>query len=295
MRKLSLATVALVLVLTAPASAQFKAGLGYGKASSGGGGAATSIDAAGGTAVTGGVGTGPLLYEDTNHKAAESANLTFDGTNLAVGGTVSLVGNETTGPSLKWSNASSTSGLNFGADGYGTIWSQGLVIVDFQGPPGAGTGFTNFDVYDSIGNKIALNNYGSTAGGGRASSQEIDADEDLYIATGANEPGSRRWLFAAADPGNFLAATDGGPDIGASGANRPNNIFAKTLISTAGTITDTNTGSIGWSVVAGANTACNTTCTNACVVGFNIAAAVVTAPVSCTDATADVCICAGAS
>lgn len=51
---------------------------------------------------------------------------------------------------------------------------------------------------------------------------------------------------------------------------------------------------IGWTVKTGANTACNTTCpsTSACVHGW---AAAVTGsdPVSCTDATADSCLCAG--
>lgn len=58
------------------------------------------------------------------------------------------------------------------------------------------------------------------------------------------------------------------------------------------TISSTATSDIGWALVSGANTACNTTCTNACVVGQNTANF---ALVGCTDATADVCLCAGAS
>lgn len=53
------------------------------------------------------------------------------------------------------------------------------------------------------------------------------------------------------------------------------------------------TGSMGWSVVAGANTACNTTCTNAAVLGFDTAVSAV--PVGPADATADLCLCAGAN
>ncbi len=62
----------------------------------------------------------------------------------------------------------------------------------------------------------------------------------------------------------------------------------------SGEFTSAGTTSIGWSVVAGANTACNTTCTSACVVGF---AADVSGsnPVGCADATADSCACAGPS
>lgn len=53
------------------------------------------------------------------------------------------------------------------------------------------------------------------------------------------------------------------------------------------------TGSIGWSIVAAANTACNTTCTSACVFGINTA--ISDDIVNCADATADRCLCAGAS
>ncbi len=59
-------------------------------------------------------------------------------------------------------------------------------------------------------------------------------------------------------------------------------------------LTITSTTDIGWSVVAGANTACNTTCTNGCVFGVNTASATADI-VACTDATADECLCAGSS
>lgn len=58
-----------------------------------------------------------------------------------------------------------------------------------------------------------------------------------------------------------------------------------------GEFTSAGTTSIGWSVVAGADTACNTTCTSACVVGFDATAGIV----DCATATADQCLCAGAS
>lgn len=61
----------------------------------------------------------------------------------------------------------------------------------------------------------------------------------------------------------------------------------------SGTFTSTRTTDLGWSVVAGANTACNTTCTNACVFGEDTS--VVGTIVSCTDATADQCLCAGSN
>jgi hypothetical protein len=63
-------------------------------------------------------------------------------------------------------------------------------------------------------------------------------------------------------------------------------------VSTVGTFTSSRATDLGWTVVAGANTACNTTCTSACVFGMDSAAAV---PLLCTDATADNCLCAGSS
>jgi hypothetical protein len=63
-------------------------------------------------------------------------------------------------------------------------------------------------------------------------------------------------------------------------------------ITTASTFTSSATGAIGWTPVAGANTACNTTCTSACVFGTD---SVTGGILACTDATADVCLCAGSS
>lgn len=60
-----------------------------------------------------------------------------------------------------------------------------------------------------------------------------------------------------------------------------------------GPLTVNQTNNI-WSVVAGANTACNTTCTSACVFGVNTAATEADI-VDCASATADECLCAGGS
>lgn len=64
-------------------------------------------------------------------------------------------------------------------------------------------------------------------------------------------------------------------------------------VALASTITSSVTTTIGWSVVAAANQACNTTCTSGCVVGQDTGTANVF--VACDGATADVCLCAGAS
>ena len=66
-------------------------------------------------------------------------------------------------------------------------------------------------------------------------------------------------------------------------------------IAAAGTITSSATGTLGWSIVAGADTDCTTTCTSACAMGFATDALGGSNPVACADATADNCLCAGGS
>lgn len=60
-----------------------------------------------------------------------------------------------------------------------------------------------------------------------------------------------------------------------------------------GTVRSSATADIGWSVVNVANQACNTTCTSACVVGIDTLGT--GGFLGCAVATADSCICAGAS
>ena len=71
------------------------------------------------------------------------------------------------------------------------------------------------------------------------------------------------------------------------------NITQAGAMTTNNTFTSSRTTDLGWSAVNVANQACNTTCTSACVFGMNTGA--LGNFVGCADATADTCICAGAS
>jgi hypothetical protein len=115
----------------------------------------------------------------------------------------------------------------------------------------------------------------------------------------------KRWTVEAAD-GDLVPETDGSVDIG-SAAKEIDNVYAEDVavsgaagitgnLTGGGTITSTSTGSLGWSYVTGANTACTTTCTSAAVFGVDLAAGA-SAPVIVgpSAATADACVCAGAS
>lgn len=63
-----------------------------------------------------------------------------------------------------------------------------------------------------------------------------------------------------------------------------------------GTVTSSRATDLGWSWQSATDQACNTTCTSACAGGINVAAGFdPTAFVACTNAAADVCLCAGAS
>lgn len=95
-------------------------------------------------------------------------------------------------------------------------------------------------------------------------------------------------------PGSLLFYTT--PDASATTAQvlKLGNDKAATF---AGTVTSSATASLGWAVVDGTdNTSCETTCSSAAVFGIDLAGGA-TAPVivGSTSATADVCLCAGAS
>lgn len=95
----------------------------------------------------------------------------------------------------------------------------------------------------------------------------------------------------------LVAMSDGTVDIFrgySTGSTKIISITTAGNISTGGTIVSTRTNDIGWSVQSAANQACNTTCTNACVFGMDTGSTT-NSLLACTDATADLCLCAGAS
>ncbi|MFA5121894.1 hypothetical protein [Zavarzinia sp.] len=72
------------------------------------------------------------------------------------------------------------------------------------------------------------------------------------------------------------------------------NVTVTGNVNFSGQLVGTGTAAIG-SVVAGANTACNTTCTAPCLFGIDNGAAAADSLVACDDAAADKCVCLGAS
>ncbi len=108
------------------------------------------------------------------------------------------------------------------------------------------------------------------------------SDPGIYAFTGATATADA--TFAVTD--DFIVETVAGAD----------SLVIDTATAAAGftgTIRSSATADLGWSVVNVADQACNTTCTSACVVGIDTLGT--GGFLGCAIATADSCICAGAS
>lgn len=140
---------------------------------------------------------------------------------------------------------------------------------------------------------------GSTAGGIYLNTPDAADTARLFVAAGNAYSGSgTRGAFMLLN-GNEQGSTPGDLVLGSGTGGskviefRPGGVANTWLMADSGTLIGAGTATIGWVVKAGANTACTTTCTTPCVLGFDTAVSAV--PVLCSDATADTCLCAGAS
>lgn len=107
------------------------------------------------------------------------------------------------------------------------------------------------------------------------------------LLEGEEEAGAGRMQIVTGASGTFSLTQGGGTALVINGSQ------AATFY---GTVTSNRATDLGWSWQAAANQACNTTCTNACVGGIDTGVAFgASAFVACATATADVCLCAGAS
>ena len=127
----------------------------------------------------------------------------------------------------------------------------------------------------------------------------LDATEnlvvDMPIAISASNPADAGSLRLDNNEGIGWEASPAGTDVLLNvTTGEALTVTGASDVTTNSTITSTRTTDIGWAVVSGADTACNTTCTNACVFGVNTASLVADI-VDCADATADECLCAGGS
>ena len=105
----------------------------------------------------------------------------------------------------------------------------------------------------------------------------LGADAAGAANTALDTTGAGTIAIGSADVTSTTVTTDGG------------------AVTIDGTITSAATTTLGWTINAGADTACNSTCTSACVMGFELDAWDATSLLECDDATADTCLCAGSS
>lgn len=173
--------------------------------------------------------------------------------------------------------------LNLGKDSTHNLsltWDNSIPAAVFQTSSnayainfaGAASSFTTAGTIQFIGN---ANDYFTPTGGvgigdnGRSLGSKLNISSNVSIGT---------TYYTTAAPANGVII-QGNVGLGTLAPIGKLNIFSTT--------------GIGWTVKSGANTACNTTCpsTSGCVFGEDTS--VIGTFVACTDATADICICAG--
>ena len=269
----------------------------------------------GSASLAGGIGGLQIIIDNYANCAGDNVHVIIDGTDntLTEGAEwTAATSNTVTAASLAAAVEALTGTSGTSSTAYVLVWPDyGVGTIDLTESDGTCTSLVE-------GAHGHIKTYGDIR---LHSTSGVDYTNLSYISDGvarfSNDAGTSGLQLGVADASStaFFAKYDGtalsyvnfGPtgaaQIAIVNAATPTITFGKAgggvatlsqggLITTSGTITCTNASSIGWSKVAGADTACNTTCTSACVFGQNTADMSI---VACDDATADVCICAGAS
>lgn len=156
---------------------------------------------------------------------------------------------------------------------------------------------------NTSGNAFSCSNNSFTTGAcfsGASSSSGFTGSgliRSVYSGTGSGEAARFSITNASASGVALRVVNDGTGNSfqvdDATSDTSPFIVEADGDVVTGGTVTSTATSDLGWSIQSAANQACNTTCTSACVHGWDTD--VTEVAVSCSDATADKCLCAGAS
>lgn len=242
------------------------------------------------------------VTNDTLTFSGAAANIVGGATSIGIGsaGTVLLRPGNTTEVTID-------NGTITYADPTGYIRSAGAMIIQ---PDSDGQRLIIFDASSDTAITQTFGDAGVTAAQEYflgASTTDGDDDAGTYLLGGGGSSGSRGARVYAL--GNEYASTGGSAGIvtgavstahlllqtGHASANvllQPGGTTMWTAAST-GTLIGAGTSNIGWTPVAAANQACNTTCVAPCVYGIDSAAPQTW--LLCTDATADMCLCAGAS
>ncbi len=112
-----------------------------------------------------------------------------------------------------------------------------------------------------------------------------------WFITSDNSPD----IFSIGVDGNRqLFTLDSGGNVGIGTSSPAQELTVAGSINISADFTSDDTGDLGWSTQFSVNQACTTTCISACVMGFADRGSGHD-PTTCSDATADACLCAGAS
>lgn len=177
-----------------------------------------------------------------------------------------------TGAAGMQNSRNTASADNFGLVGYGAN-ANGVTIQAFKTRAATTDANTIVQSGDAI---LTLAGRGADGASYRSAAQ--------IIMTVDGTPGSSDMPGAI----DFLVSPDGSatPASALKISNTKNIVFGGTLIGTG-------TATIGWTVQAAANQACSTTCVTPCVTGIDTLGT--GGFLDCATATADFCLCAGAS
>lgn len=174
-----------------------------------------------------------------------------------------------------------------------TLGSAGSTIIDPANDPQR---LITFASSSDTALTVKYGDSGTTATQGLTiSASTADADDDsTSTICGGGAAGSSRGACAIAY-GNETA-DQGTLDLQAGNAGGAIKLTVaggtKFTVNATGELIGAGTATIGWALVSAANQACSTTCVTPCVMGQETTSK---AFLACSDATADICLCAGAT
>lgn len=153
------------------------------------------------------------------------------------------------------------------------------------------TATNNYEVFLAGGGGIFLRDVGTQIYSSAANTLDYDANSGSGVHIW-RVGGTEEMRMAA----NALTFDNGANDVVLGWATNDQLEITAGATLVSGTLRSSRTSDLGWSVVDGTdNTACTSQCTSAAVFGFALVAGVYAAMVGPSDATADICVCAGAS
>lgn len=238
------------------------------------------------TSHTAGAVSGDTVFLNKNAGTTAERMRIYSNGNVGIGTTASRGTLDLGVTGTIWGDGSNLTGIGGAISGLTTTYvpkaGSSTTIVNsqiFDDGTNVGIGTTTASALLQVGTNVKFSSTGTIRGaGGSASSPEFSSNSStnagFYIPT-TN-------VAAIATSSTERIRFDSTGNVGISTAT----VSGKFVVYNPA-------ASLGWTVQTAANTACNTTCTGHGACAFGEDTSVIGTLVACTDATADVCICAG--